>query len=597
MMKYRKAGFCYLMSSVIILFILSSCKKGSDAVYETGQAHLTLNASIKENGNIQLKRSNSTFSKNHAKLSLNTIARRTLQSDFEVQVSSEDFYGFSRDSGLKAGTTPSKGVMKNERTEKLKSGVSYILKIFRDNQGIRGNQIGEDHILSSGEEHPKQIKLDGGQRYHWIAISNNENNPPTVNNNEISQKDALNKDILYASGSFTAVQGKNLLNIQFEHKTSRIEISIDSRGMSMPFSEGSNGKISMGSGKDASFLGMIKSKTFNILTGEFIGEAAFVPDIPFVLTDSERTISKSVIFHSAEPVTLVENQMSIRVGDISFWAWFLNNKISFTESKYLAAKNSAVVVNPGEKYAIALDFIQSPAEINGIKWSRESLAFHPDTPYGMPQLRFMGVFGHQAFHHINPNVNYFRWNALQPLDATNTGSYDSTKDPCLQVYPKGIWRMPTADEAESLVTLSAENIQVSWQDNAVLRHNVGIRIAHVPSGPAAKEYIFPQRYMAIFFQGYRSHPYDENEPIPYLNSIRDYYSEVYKEGRQIYSNPVSAMFWTSDAGSTPGTAKAYVRQATYTRINEKEIRVDFGEATIQDVDRNLGLQIRCIRTK
>lgn len=91
-------------------------------------------------------------------------------------------------------------------TTKLSDDIKYVLMIFEDNDGSRGAQIGHNYEFTVGQTSPTII-VDGGKVYHWISFSTNETTLPTLSGNTIAASDAMNKDILYATGSLTTTDG------------------------------------------------------------------------------------------------------------------------------------------------------------------------------------------------------------------------------------------------------------------------------------------------------------------------------------------------------------------------------------------------------
>lgn len=338
------------------------------------------------------------------------------------------------------------------------------------------------------------------------------------------------------------------------------------------------------------------TRSFDLLSGSYVGASTVIPtDIPLSsVVHAEKTVS----FYSSDPITVPASMLGVKLTNLEFREWFVTGTVKFNRTSYLGTDNTSISLQPGDRFTVNVRLIMSAVNVSGVLWSRDVVSLRPQTTYGMQALRLHQPFGNHPIRLMSPYRDYWRWNSLTPEGAANTGAYSTANDPCLALYPAGTWRLPTVAEASTLITRTPNRINLGWQKPApeVANSSSFSMIFNRTSGPATPEYVQPQNEMAIIFMGSRLATYPSGDPVPYINSITGFIPEVWQDGRADYPNGV-AMFWTSEPGSTAGTAKAYVREIDFNRNSSgTETTATLLNGSIQDVNRNLGLNVRCVRT-
>ncbi|OBS11319.1 hypothetical protein ATE49_16160 [Elizabethkingia miricola] len=477
---------------------------------------------------------------------------------------------------------------------RMGNGISYVVRIFQDNAGSRGAQIGSDYTFTVGGAPPK-ITVDGGTKYQWYAFSSNEATVPATmiaaGKSVIDAPVSSNKDILYASGTISTVSGNNYLDINFKHMTTRIDVNIDSKGMFVPMSGNSDATANIGTYNGTTFTGIITQQTFDLGTGSFYGGAAPIQSDKAL--DSQVYSSKVVSFYSSSGVFIPSgNTLKVKLTNMEFKQ--LNNVLhKFNRVSYVTLpQSSSKLLGTNFKYNVNVRLIQSAVNVGGVLWARNDISYEGSNSYNVPNTRINGFDGFQPIGNLSPTVYYWSWNALRPTDAPNSGNYDTTQDPCVQLYPVGTWRMPTSVEATALTTKIPDNTRAGfsiYSNNA----NFGVTFNHT-AGANTPEYGSARSELYIQYNGYRPVNYTPNENSPYPNSITGWTYNAKSTPISSYPDTVG-MFWTKDPGAAAGTAKAFVWRASFSN-NGTENTASFPAGNIQDIDKRTGLNIRCVRS-
>ncbi|WBS75738.1 hypothetical protein PF438_04420 [Elizabethkingia meningoseptica] len=573
-------GVLLMTVSVLSYTSCSSRDNGEVVTDEIEKVTLNINPNILEEDQIITVASAS--SKFTGSVGLHEVKEKMITGrDFDALVSSQ-IYNTSKINTIASSSFT--GAV--AATAKLGSGIKYLVRIYNDNAGSRGTQLG-DFIFTVGQTNPT-ITVDGGKKYYWIAYSLNESTLPTlaVSNTVVNAPDNGNKDLLYASGNLTTVGGSNNLDINFKHKAVRIDVNLDSKGMFRPMSGNSDAKASLGTGNGTSFNSIIRQKAFNIETGSYYGSAGVTPEPTL---GSDITAQKTVSFYSPDPVVVPANGLTVKLTNIHFGEY---ENLKFDRSSYLGIPNEAVNANPGDRYLVNAHLIQSAVNIGGVLWARDDVYNYSSTSYGMDGLRLNDLSNYNIGSHLAYS-EYWNWNALNPTDVPNTGSFDQTKDPCRKLYPFGTWRLPTAAEAGVFLTKSPDNVSNTYVDMTrpgAPDNSYFYLYYTTTTGVPTTEYGANNGVM-LRFNGYR--PINYTKSMTYNGGGNAGWPYNVVNGQSHADG--SLMFWTSDTGSVAGTAKAFVRKITFTG-NGTTTTISYPAGSIQDVDRRTGLQIRCVRT-
>ena len=440
---------------------ISSCSSREDGVITEpdGKTVLNISANVIEDEIVTLA---NTASQNGNRVLQNSVITKeqiSYGNDFDALVE------ITASSGKLSNTKASLGNKSIAATNpRMGNGISYVVRIFQDNAGIRGAQIGPDYSFTVGGTTPK-ITIDGGTKYQWYAFSSNEATVPATmiaaGKSVIDAPISSNKDILYASGTISTVSGNNYLDINFKHMTTRIDVNIDSKGMFVPMSGNSDATVNIGTYNGAAFTGIITQQAFDLGTGTFYGGAAPIQSDKAL--DSQVYSSKVVSFYSSSGVFIPSgNTLKVKLTNMEF-KQFNNVLHKFNRVSYVTLpQNSSKLLGTNFKYNVNVRLIQSAVNVGGVLWARNDISYEGSNSYNIPNTRINGFDGFQPIGNLYPTVYYWSWNALTPADAPNSSNYDTAQDPCVQLYPVGTWRMPTSVEATALTTKTPDNTRATF---------------------------------------------------------------------------------------------------------------------------------------
>lgn len=314
----------------------------------------------------------------------------------------------------------------------MDTGVKFRLVIYDNSNTLVYNQE-----VTSGVN--PQIELVAYKPYTWYAVSLNQKNAsmPNVPSSGIIARSSLeNKDVLYASGSFNAVDGANYLDIVFKRMTSRIQAKLNVRGL---FGTIEN-STSMSLVKGSSNATVLQMGDFNILTGQFTN----VVDVNSAVTAS------AMVEDSSNPAGTVKiaNFFTLNTSAIaanSLKIKFNTLKVTLDDAR-VRTFNANTYTFPdaytptiGSTYGVNIRLIESPVKVKGILWARSNLVYNPSHT---DSYRLKSNPGGSTV--ATKDTEFWNWKS-----ATPTGPAGSI-DPCASVYPAGTWRMSTKQEWEAI---------------------------------------------------------------------------------------------------------------------------------------------------
>ena len=590
-MQNKNKLICTLLLIGGFIGSISSCSSREETVTteSDGKTVLNISPNIIEDEIVTLANAASQNGRNVLQNSVITKEQMSYGNDFDALVE------ITASSGKLSNTRASLGNKSIAATNpRMENGISYVVRVFQDNAGSRGAQVGSDYTFTVGGTTPK-ITVDGGKNYQWYAFSSNETTVPATmiaaGKSVIDAPISSNKDILYASGTISTVSGNNYLDINFKHMTTRIDVNIDSKGMFVPMSGNSDATVNIGTYSGTTFTGIITQQAFDLGTGTFYGGAAPIQSDKAL--DSQVYSLKVASFYSSSGVFIPSgNALKVKLTNMEFKQ--LNNVLhKFNRVSYVTLpQNSSKLLGTNFKYNVNVRLIQSAVNVGGVLWARNDISYEGSNSYDIPNTRINGFDGFQPIGNLSPTVYYWSWNALIPTGAPNSGNYDTTQDPCVQLYPVGTWRMPTSAEATALTTKTPDNTRAGfsiYSNDATF----GITFNHT-LGANTPEYGSARSELYIQYNGYRPVNYTPNENSPYPNSIIGWTYNAKSTPISSYANTIG-MFWTSEPGAAAGTAKAFVRRALFSN-NGVENTASFPAGNIQDIDKRTGLNIRCVRS-
>lgn len=320
-------------------------------------------------------------------------------------------------------------------TSPMPNGTKYRLIMINQNGDIAVNKE-----ATAGVD--PQIQVDGHRNYDWYAISIGKTDgvPNIDGNKKLKAADLANKDVVFASGSLSTVDGDNFLDITLKRQTARIQVEVNTRGMFSTIHNAAKFKLKDSSGD------LIKMGDLDIISGTFSniqnfpnaavggGEMVDVSGHPAgtVKTASFYTLREGSV--AANNLQIVMDKLEVAPDDAGERP---GGKRTFALKtlKY----NSAVPLAIGSSYKTKVRLIESPVKVNGILWARGNLKYNNSKT---DKYRIKPNFGGSGS--ADANTEFWNWKARTP-----TGEAGK-EDPCTLIYPEGTWRMGTQQEWQAI---------------------------------------------------------------------------------------------------------------------------------------------------
>ncbi|MDR2229015.1 MAG: hypothetical protein LBE39_06050 [Flavobacteriaceae bacterium] len=339
-------------------------------------------------------------------------------------------------------------------------GVRYRLMIY-DAADVNHTTPVINQVCISGTD--PLIKIDAGKAYTWYALSLNENTTvPVVNNGIVAKTGLKNKDILLANGILNTQYGENYLNIIFNHNTTRVNVAIDSRGMFGTMNTNPLRNLNVG-GSD-----ILKYGDLNVFTGAYSNTSSYiVTDVTPVNTYGNAV--KTYTYYTTDNTTAVPaNGLKANItatGIVQPDPFGGTNTVILPDNTTIPFNNNAFKLTYNNSYNLNVRLIESGVKVGGLTWARSNLAW-----WGISESAVKTkIFDPNPKRPYDINANgryYFYWGINVP------GDY------CVDVYPAGVWRMPTIDELESTFKNRAYNTRLYYNTNT----------SGAPNGMAGIEY-------------------------------------------------------------------------------------------------------------
>jgi len=472
----------------------------------------------------------------------------------------------------------------------LAENVGYRILIFNES----GGELFQNVVARTGID--PEIQVENSKTYKWIAVSTNTPEVPDLTGQKLTAEDLINKDLLYASGNITISAENNFLEITFEHKTTQIDVNIDTRGLF----GGINTFNSVQVGElGSTFKTLLNSADFDLLTGEY-GELQPIPSDRTGDHLKDKSPETDDLVKTVTLFTVVPKGKEIQANSLAISPIFsinLDRHIYYPPSTaqvytrnygrnniYLRINNSAFTALLGDQFSLSANMIESPLIIGGVSWARSNLWYDGSTGQKYP-YRFKADCGIPPYETSVQN-EYWNWKSLTPSGSAGAG------DPCLEVYPKGIWRMPTSIEMYNLgnrasyeyygfnVTQGFQSadtydwyavVNQSWNED-----NNSRLIAGDYSGYSDK--------VIFSYNGYR-----QNGVISNSRTLID------SRKTRSFSAIVSAGYWTGTENGSSAVSLVANCRVDYTRPNRYTTTYDGKSLT--NYSKTMGFNVRCVRNR
>lgn len=362
----------------------------------------------------------------------------------------------------------------NKTSALMDNGKLYRLIIY--NAG--GTTLISNTSIQAGED--PDMYLTPGTPYRWVAFSvNSETDLPNINtSNQIIANDLENKDLLYASGTFTPSVGTNYLNIIFERKTARIVIDLNTRGIFGPIQDDTAIEIGQGTPTSTtSFTSIIEKGTFNVLSNTFSAKAKSSP-----ITAANMTVidpiygntMKRAVFYTITPLTsIAADRLRLRLNQLKIT---LDNgdTRTFAPNTMVRITHASTSLPIGSSSMSHVRLVESGVSVGTRTWARTNLIYDPDHPD-----KYRLLPNNDA---IQPDIinHYWNFNVRTPIEQTLAVWNSQTGVPpgmtpviaasCSRIYPSNTWVLPSIGHYEEL--LSRTNTKVNTIQNSMQKYAV-----------------------------------------------------------------------------------------------------------------------------
>ncbi|WP_278551232.1 hypothetical protein [Elizabethkingia bruuniana] len=426
----------------------------------------------------------------------------------------------------------------------ITNGAMYEILIYKDSdtEHKKAIKITQDTNFQDIED------LEEGAEYSWFAYSfnttgfGNEKPLPDLENQSgnLYSTDIKDQDLLYASGSFKAVSGKNDLNITFAHQTAIINLIIDSQGMSGPIAEESP-LIQLSNGAGVNFL---KEGDFNIFDGVFNNLKERKG--PYIAKDSLPDYDNIGKFFRKiyRITTVVENPVNI--GENSLYAQLGMNIIRKDPGTangqpiripdHVGLKNINFQFDNGSIYTFSLSALESGVKVNGVTWARTNYA-------GTESLWRLSVDNKWR----DNGSGTYTWPYKRYLDGSFQDSLSiAGNDVCTMLYPH-VWRLPTQHDFDSLLKSGQSKTAVGYPAKNITSNDGLYGIQFELDSDQKPVVSYPQYSQKLLLQssGYQVNP--GGQPHKETSSGYSHYPGKGPE-------TVGGYFWTKENNGSVGLA-------------------------------------------
>ena len=300
------------------------------------------------------------------------------------------------------------------KAENLANLIKYRLFIFKQD----GTFLSSESMTAGSAG---SVSLEPGT-YKWAALSYNDEN--TVDDLSVGGNTDIvlpaGKDVLYANGDVTIANGtSSSINITFKRKYSRLGIELNTMGM---FANMENANVVV------SGLSVTKA-TIQMFDGglkDFVSAPQTIDYSSFVNVDPSYNDAKIAYIYTANnaqsEVKVAVSNLAIRLDD--------GNPRNFTQTANFTFPITPVM---GKSYRLLANLIESPLTITNTllgttyttQWARQNLYY----TVGHNPYRF-----HHTYKASTDRNTYFSFSGTLPTEFGTGG------DPCLSVYPQGVWK-------------------------------------------------------------------------------------------------------------------------------------------------------------
>ncbi|WKK57673.1 fimbrillin family protein [Sphingobacterium sp. BN32] len=330
---------------------------------------------------------------------------------------------------------------------------------------------------------PLKIPVYRNKNYRWFAYSyNREEDIPDINSTDyhilvIANLHDKENDFLYSTGLIKTsdiVDGENPISITFSRQLAKIRLEINARGIFAKITSANidvlasntgpqDGLFSLlnGSYSSTNNTNMLRFRTWNTIVSDSI-------PVDWAVYRDFYTIANSTVL-----------RLKLKINEIKVTSERINDNAPDTKSLIPRTFQNVdftfpdFIAKPGHRYQAVLELLESPIQRGDVYWARGNLYYDESVERNQYRFRYDNPHIRKVNNGISniADSDYWYGGAMPHLRP------DGQSDPCKFVYPEGLWRLPTPDEYNALISstnpmvekqdqLNREGWYIKWKDAA-----------------------------------------------------------------------------------------------------------------------------------
>ena len=324
---------------------------------------------------------------------------------------------------LEAALEPVKTATTRANTA-LATGVKYRIIAFENGNVTTAGYISyADYKVGTTEPVAGELLVPTGVTITFVCYSLNTTSLPAFDENTLDiAANPLTNDLLYTQFNQEITSENKTLSFSFGHKFSQVTVIADATGMALNITAIS------------ATLAPNYAVTMAVADGTLTAGTSTARTIPWGTVTEGQTVTSS----ACNVFTNGSNTITVSIPSVTIQGVTKNN---------LTATFSSNSMQSGYKYTLRLKFSRTVEGISvaGLTWAPGNLIYTGGTySFAATQEYYTGKWN---------GGDYWNWCQLDPTNYSQSGSsYSLPIDPCQQVAPTGIWRMPTRTELKALIS-------------------------------------------------------------------------------------------------------------------------------------------------